>query len=103
MKSMMMITMDYHRALAQANALDRTADRLQRIGQNKLESSKSMMALSWKGENGDMARMKVDSLQKKVMVSSRNLKTTAETIRKVAKNIYEAERRTWEIAQNRTY
>ena len=103
MKSIFTITMNYQRALAQAGALDRAAGNLRRIANNNVGGAKARIHSGWKGDNGDAAALKADTLQGKILASADSLSRTAETVRRVARNTYEAERRAWEIARRRTY
>lgn len=103
MKSRTMITMNYRKTLRQADQLETLAGQLEKEGTVHLEEALQVVRTNWKGENSAAYLAKGQSLQGKIETSAADLRRTAQTIRRMAKTIYDAEMTAWEIANTRTY
>lgn len=103
MSTKFMITLNYQRSLSQAQKLEELAEKVNQIGNTRIDNAKAAQAEGWKGDNANVLRNKTGQLQVKIQNTAKSLKNTASTIRKVAKNTYDAEMRAWEIAHRRDY
>ena len=97
------IRMDYERAKAAAAKLDDIADRIQRMMEHDYTELLGDVRYNWKGENADRFIVKSETLQGKMNTVVKRLHETADTIRRIAKNTYDAEMRALEIARQREY
>ena len=103
MVSKAMIILNFQRANAQAAKLEELAERLRKTGKNDIGSARAAQAAGWKGENQDALNRKVEQLESKVVTTANSLKKTADAIRRIAQNTYNAEMRAWELARRRTF
>lgn len=102
-KTMYAIEMDFANASRQADELDRIAQSLNNLVNNQFHSCLRGVASDWKGENAAAFCRKGNILEENIQKSVSDLKKTAATIRTIARNTYQAEKRNFEIAQTRTY
>ena len=102
-KSSFEIRMDYNRAVAQANSLEQIAEEMRNSAENDLRDCMSEIAGNWTGENARAYLQKVEKLSDSVRKTSERLKDTAEAIRKIARNTYNADMRALELARIRKY
>lgn len=91
MKTAFEIRMDFTRACNQASELEELAEKINRIGKNSMEDAKSEVQNAWTGNNSNLFVQKVDAVAQQLISYASSLKTTASTIRRVARRIYEAE------------
>ena len=103
MKSLYAIEMDYRRAMAQASELENLASQLKTQANQNFPEILANVQSAWQGDNANEYVSKARTLQPKMMTDARNLMNVASTIRTVATNTYNAEKRAYEIAQQRTY
>ena len=97
------IRMDYERAKAAAAKLDNIADGIQQMIEHDYIELLGDVRYNWKGENADQFMIKCETLQEKMKTVVNGLHETADTIRRIAKNTYEAEMRALEIARQREF
>ena len=97
------IRMDYERAKAAAAKLDGIADEINRMMVNDYRDLLGDISYNWKGENADQFMVKSGVLQDKMIIVEKRLRETADTIRRIAKNTYDAEMRALEVARAREY
>lgn len=96
------IRADLNAAYAQANQLENAARRLDSAaGDAGLNGSLSMVQANWTGNNANNYLNKGHELKRKMNTSASRLNQIAGTIRTVAKNIYDAELRNIELAEQR--
>ncbi len=91
MKTAFQIRMDFNKANRQAAELDDLAEKIKRIGTNKLGDALNEVRASWTGENASMFIQKGNLVGNQLVNHSKNLRNTAATIRRIAKRIYDAE------------
>lgn len=101
MKSSSEIRFDFQNAMGQAKKLDALADSMERRVVNKLDETSQSVHTAWKGDNASRYLGKTRELQRQIRQTVSDLRTTAGAIRRVARQIYEAEMRALEIARNR--
>lgn len=97
------IKMDYNNAIKQAEKLEKLARDLKQIAQTQLQECLSNVDRSWKSTSSVKYINKGKKLREEILSRAKNLEKTAETIRTIAKNVYDAEMRSLEIAKRRTY
>lgn len=97
------IHMDYNRAIRQADLLERTANEMRNSAEDELQDCMSEISYNWAGENADAYLAKCSQLRASIVNTAHKLETTAETIRKIARNTYNAEMRALELAKTRKY
>lgn len=97
------IEMDFRQAMTQAKKVDEIADRLSRVSDSQLNNIMQNLASGWKGENASAYLNKGFRLQNKISISSGELHNVASQIRRVAKQVYNAEMAALEIAMMRKY
>lgn len=101
MKSSSEIRFDYHNAIAQANALEGTADNIERRVARKLKETAQETHQAWRGDSATIYINKLLGLQEQVGDTAKELRDIAGDIRRIAKIIYEAEMAALRIAQQR--
>lgn len=101
MKSDNEIRIDFQNALEQARRLDSIADRLDRRVAGKLEETTQGIHAAWKSDSASLYLGKNQELQRQIRQTGKRLRAAAEEIRKIARQIYEAEMRALEIARQR--
>lgn len=102
-QSALQIQLDYNNAIRQAEALKEAAGELRRTADGELQDCIAEISRNWSGENSAAYRNKCSALQEKIRKSAARLDKTADTIRQIAKNTYDAEMRAVRIATVRKY
>lgn len=97
------IRMDFSRAKRQADQLETLGEELKRLADHKVEDSFERIASVWEGENSEKYRTKGRILEEKLRENAGELLKAADAIRTIAQNIYLAEMRALELAQERRY
>ena len=97
------IIFNYRKALEQASKLEDAAAKYQNLADGAFENTLNTISADWEGDNASLYRQKGEQLREKMTGTAGSLKAAAATIRVIAKNIYDAEMRNWEIAHRRTY
>lgn len=102
-KSMYEIEMDFTNAKNQAANLENVAKKIENMINNDFEPCMRGISANWKGDNAEAYVKKGNKLKGDIAKSAKNLRSAASTIRTIAKNIYDAEKAAYELAQARTY
>lgn len=102
-KSALEIQMDYNNAVRQANSLEETADRLKRIANKEFQDCISDISRNWTGENASAYLRKCNALKQDIGATADKLERTARSIKKMAKNTYDAEMKALRLAMVRKY
>ena len=97
------IKMDFEKAKASAAKLDDVADSINQKMENDYQELMGDVRYNWKGDNADRFLVKSEVIVEKLNTVEKNLHETADTIRRIAKNIYDAEMRALEIARKREF
>lgn len=95
------IRMNFRKALDKATDLEEVSDDLKRLADNQLHDTLNELSASWTGENARMYIIKGGELREQLEDTSRHLSKTAQTIRQIAREIYEAEMEALRIAEER--
>lgn len=97
-KSLYTIQMDFKKANESAAELEKTAKALKNLGNSEFQTEIDKIASEWKGENSNNYIAKCNELRNKLLKTSDDIYKTADMIRSVAKNTYNAEKKAYEIA-----
>lgn len=97
------IYFDFQKALGEAGRIEDMADRLKRLSEKDFEGTLQSLSVNWKGENASAYLVKGERLQDKINGTGNDLRAVAADIRRIAKQIYDAEMAALEIARRREY
>ena len=97
------IEFDFKQALSQADRVEQIADSLSKLSGNKFEGTMQNLSINWKGESANKYLAKGERLQGKMNVTANDLRRIASDIRRIARNLYNAEMAALEIASQRNY
>lgn len=100
-KTLDTIEMDFRNAARQADELEQVAQNLYMIADDDVQACLSAVAANWKGENAAAFCKKGALVGNQIKNSAADLKNAAETMRELARNLYHAEKKNYEIARNR--
>lgn len=101
MKTKAQIEFDFAQARMRAAEIDEVAADLARISKQDMENTMAELAGAWKGDSARLFQNKADALQGKVSATSRELGAIADTIREIARIMYEAEMEALRLATQR--
>lgn len=101
MASRYQIQMNFSQAERKAAELDSIAGDLSRLSGTDLQNTLNSLGNNWKGENAGLYIGKGFQLIENMEKTAASLRQTAETIRSVARNIYNAEMEALRIAEER--
>ena len=102
MASEQTIVFNYNKALQQANNLLEISNDIRKIATDKLEDSIQTIDKNWDGENSKKFINKNKKLQEKMKDSADDIKQISTAIKKMAKQIYDAEMESIRIARTRS-
>lgn len=102
-KSASEIRMDYNHAIRQADSLSRIARELRNSANKDFQDCVSEISYNWTGSNASAYVNKCNRLISNILKTADRLERTASTIRKIAKNTYDAEMRALRLALIRKY
>lgn len=97
------IYFDFQKALGEAGRIEEMADRLQKLSDKDFEGTLQNLSVNWKGENASAYLSKGERLQGKINQTGNDLRAVASDIRRIAKQIYDAEMAALEMARRRAY
>ncbi|WP_455713956.1 WXG100 family type VII secretion target [Anaerosporobacter sp.] len=95
------IMMDFKKAKQQADSIDAIADRLSNLSCTSFDDTMKTLSSDWKGDSASTYLNKCLTLQGALDDTVTSIRTTADTIREIARRVYEAELKNLEIAQKR--
>ena len=101
MKSSGKIRFDFSNALSQAQKLDDLADRLSRETVRGMEEDIQALQSAWTGESARKFVQKEGELEQAIERDARELRAIAEDIRRIARQIYDAEMRALALIRQR--
>ena len=102
-KSRYAIEMDFRRAKAQADALDNLANELNNLANKDYENTITQIQANWESDNATIYFGKAQTVKERMNRSASDLGKAADTIRQIAKNIYDAEMAALALAEARSY
>lgn len=97
------IEFDYREALKQANKLDEIANNIKHLASENIENTLSTLNGGWQGDSASAFIAKGRTLKDNTLRTASDLTNAADKIRKIAKQIHDAEVAAFEIANKRTY
>lgn len=103
MASEQTIEFNYRQALDQANRLTEISNNIRKVANDKLESNIEKVNKDWDGINSKKFIDKGNLIKDKIVDSADDINLIAESIRKMAKAIYDAEMENIRIAKIRSY
>lgn len=95
------IQLNFERALRKADELEGVSDHMKHLAEQQMHDTLNELSHQWTGENAQQFISKGGILKEKMEETARELRNTAETIRAIAEEIYEAEMEALEIARER--
>ena len=95
------IRFDFNQAKAQADEIERLANKLNSLADQEFAGTMQSISSHWQGQNSRAYLNKASMLQSKMNNSSKELKSIASSIRTAAKKMYDAEMRALRLAQQR--
>lgn len=95
------IMMDFKKAKQQADSIEAIADRLSNLSSTSFDDTMKMLSSDWKGDSASTYLNKCLILQGALDDTVTSMRLIADTIREIARRIYEAELKNLEIAQKR--
>ena len=93
------IEMNYEQAIEQAKKLEEAATSLSNLSRSKFNNTLQNIRASWSGESADYYLTCGNKLQTNMNKTSSELSSLASDLRRIAKNIYDAEMENWRRAQ----
>ncbi len=103
MASEQTIQFNYNKALQQANSLLNISNDIRKIATDKLDDSIQAIDKNWDGENSKKFITKSKKLKDQVEDSADDIRRISDAIKKMAKEIYDAEMESIRIARMRSY
>lgn len=97
------IQMDFQKAKDQADKLERIARNLNCVADNDMSGCMRDVSANWKGENAKLYVNKGYVVAENIRTIASGLMRAAATVRTIAQETYNAERRALEIAKKREY
>lgn len=102
-KSSIEIQMDYNNAVRQADSLCQIARDMKRTADRSLQDCVSEISHSWTGSNSTAYINKCNILKSNILGTAGQLEKTADVIRRIARNTYDAEMKALRLATVRKY
>lgn len=93
------IRFDFAKAKQEAARLESTADELKRLANNSMDSTLNTLSSSWKGESANLYMKKGESVKRDLLTTANDLYAVANSIRKTAQRIYNAEMEAKRLAE----
>ena len=99
-KTALSIYLDYQKSIRQAELLEDAA-RTIKSEKTDLHSCRSSISSAWEGDNATIYLNKVKIVENDLDRLAKSLKNTANVIRKIAKQTYDAEQHALKLAEKR--
>ena len=103
MKSTQQIWFDFDQARKRADEIDEIAEHVRRVSKDHMEDTLSVLPYGWKGDSANKFTGKARRLQTEISKTDTELNDIADTIRTIARIVYDAEMDAWEVANQRNY
>lgn len=94
------IEFDYSRAMLQANRLEEIAANIMNMSDRELENALQELRYGWEGDASQLYIQKGMELKTKIDSISKNLVDAAQTIRRIARRLHDAEMAAVSILQS---
>lgn len=96
------IEFDFYSTTMQANRLEEIANEIEKISNKKIDETLKNISNNWKSQTASAFIIKGNQVQNQITTSADDLAKVSQRIKKVAKQVYQAELKAKEIATNRT-
>ena len=103
MATLFTIEVNYRKSQQQADSLEEYGRKLKKIAEKNIENSQRTLQLNWCGDASNMFQGKVDIVQSQLIQVANDIIQAASVIRQVSNNTYNAEKRAWQLAQDRIF
>ena len=97
------IIFNYQESIRQAERLEETAKKLDRIADNRMKDTENSLRAVWDSDNSEMYYKKFEIVADQIKNDAKNLRSAATTIRNIAESIKQAELEAERIARERAY
>ena len=101
MKTLKSISISFQQTIAQATSLSECADDLRDV-QRQIETIIDELQSNWSGNAANLYLGKCEKMRKKLNRTAGDLDQVSNSIKKTARNYYEAEKRAISLAQRRS-
>ncbi|MDO5411616.1 MAG: hypothetical protein Q4F21_14425 [Lachnospiraceae bacterium] len=102
-KSKAKIELDYRKAEEQSKSLEKIAKELEQLANRQFSEVLRNVSAQWKGESAELYVKKGTAVCDELRDRAREIRKTAESVQKIARNVYNAEMEALKLAQQRTY
>lgn len=93
------IRFDFSKAKQEAARLESAADEMKKLANSSLESTLNNLSAGWKGESASLYMKKGVSVKEDLLKTANDLYAVANSIRKTAQRIYNAEMEAKRLAE----
>ncbi|MDD6729102.1 MAG: WXG100 family type VII secretion target [Eubacteriales bacterium] len=93
------IKFDFAKAKQEAARLENAADELKKIANSSMDSALGTLSSGWKGESADLYMKKGAGVKEDLISTANDLYAVANSIRKTAQRIYNAEMEAKRLAE----
>lgn len=97
------LRINYQKTLNQAKDLERLAEQMMALSNDKIEGDMEALECSWAGESGSLYVRKGRRLNSLIYQHAKSLQQTALVLKRNAENTYRAELRIIELAERRWF
>ena len=97
------ILFNYRQAISQAEKLEDTARRIDRLADDWMGETISSLKAAWQSDSSPQFYSKMSQVQSDIRTHAENIRKVADSIRETAEEIKRAELRALEIAKRRDY
>jgi len=97
------ILFNYRQAINQAERLERLSRRLTSVADRSMEPAIGTLRSAWRSDHSEQYYRKADIVKDDIKKSAANLDAIADSIRKIARAVRDAELRALEVARKRSY
>lgn len=97
------VLLNYNQAVQQASKLEDVARKMEKLASEKMEGTVGTLKNAWQSDSSSQYYNKVAKVQGDIRTTARKIRTIAKSIRTTAQAVKQAELRSIEIAQARSY
>lgn len=96
-----MIEVNFHKATAQADALEEEAQQLRTLANSQMDSTMQDLRANWTGDAASAYLEKCETMRQNLLLTARQLVSCAQALRRSARRLYDAEMTALRIAEER--
>lgn len=94
-----LIEITFGNAITQAKVLDACADDMERLASSNMKNIEGEISAAWQGANASNYLMKMDNLEQNIIQNANQLRSIANSLRRIARIFRETELRAIDIAK----